>query len=154
MRLFFVGVGSILLWSAFRDVDTVKVVSVEKRIVHDTIPFSAVELKEFISDLGLRCQDIVYAQAVMESGGFDSKIFKSNNNLFGMRLAKSRPTTAKGERNGFAYYDSWQMSVIDYAYFQSAYMRKLKTREAYLKYLGENYASSSSYVEHIKKHLE
>jgi hypothetical protein len=72
MRLFFVGVGSILLWSAFRDVDTVKVVSVEKRVVHDTIPFSAVELKEFISDLGLRCQDIVYAQAVMESGGFDS----------------------------------------------------------------------------------
>jgi uncharacterized FlgJ-related protein len=113
--------------------------------------FDVDALKLYISDLGIKFPKIVYAQAVVESGNFESKIFLENNNLFGMKVAKSRPTTAKGERNGYAYYDSWQMSVIDYALYQSAYARKISTESGYYEHLGSNYAESGNdYIKRLK----
>ncbi len=50
-------------------------------------------------------------QAAHETGGFDSKLFKQNNNAFGMKYAGQY--SAKGEKNGYAYYDSVTDSVQD-----------------------------------------
>lgn len=106
-------------------------------------------LKAFIDQMHLQNKDIVFAQAILESGNFKSFICKSNNNLFGMRLAASRPTTAIAEENNHAVYKDWQNSVIDYAMWQSSYARNL-TKEQYLQLLGEMYAEDPNYVNALK----
>ena len=47
-------------------------------------------LYEQIINYGIKFPDVVLAQAVLESGQFTSKLFKSANNLFGMRIPKKR----------------------------------------------------------------
>ena len=47
---------------------------------------------------------IVYAQGVIESGGFSSQLFKLNNNIFGMRLPMYRKTYAINQAFGFAVF--------------------------------------------------
>lgn len=56
----------------------------------------------------------IYKHARSESGNFKSKVFRENNNAFGMRLAKRRQTTAVGKNRGYAIYDDWYDSVYDY----------------------------------------
>lgn len=51
-------------------------------------------------------------QAAHETNGFTSRILQSNNNLFGMKYAGQ--SIAKGEKNGYAYYDSISGSVADF----------------------------------------
>jgi hypothetical protein len=56
---------------------------------------------------------IVTAQAMVETDDFTSSVFANNNNLFGMRRAKVRETTAIGEKGGYALYRSIKDSIID-----------------------------------------
>lgn len=59
----------------------------------------------------------VTSQSAHETGylgiPFNSPIFKSNNNAFGMKWAGQ--STADGEKNGYAYYTSLERSVNDFA---------------------------------------
>ena len=112
--------------------------------------FSEAKLKEYILELNIKFPHIVIAQSQVETGNYTSKIFKENNNLFGMKEAKQRPTTNKGTENNHAYYDNWKSSVIDYALYQSKYLSKLKTEDEYLQYLSQNYAEDPNYVNKIK----
>jgi len=73
--------------------------------------------------------DIVLAQIRLETGNLHSKLYKTNNNLFGMKYPKGRETTALGERCGHAYYDSVESCVKDYALWQQ------------IKYQGGDYYS-------------
>lgn len=116
-----------------------------------TVPFSKENLKEKLRELNLKFPEIVYAQAVLETGDFKSFVFKENNNLFGMKLAKSRPTTAIGFENNHAEYFSWEMSVVDYALYQAAFLRKIRTEEEYLEFLSNNYAKDGNYISKIRK---
>lgn len=110
--------------------------------------FSFALFKEFVIDSGIKFPDIVIAQAVIESG-FKSTIWQENNNPFGMKVARSRNTTAIGVNRNHAKYKNWQMAVIDYAYFQAVYARKIKSREDYYKFL-EIYAEDQNYTIKIK----
>jgi hypothetical protein len=116
--------------------------------------FSPERLKEYILELNIRFPHIVYAQAQLETCNFTSHIFKVNNNLFGMREAKRRPTTNKGTENGHAYFDNWKESVVDYAFYQAAYLFKLKSEDEYWDYLGQNYAEDPNYVNKLKNIIE
>jgi uncharacterized FlgJ-related protein len=99
-----------------------------------------------ILEQGLEFPDIVFAQAILESGHFNSKVFKENNNLFGMRQASKRLTVSKGKLNGYAIYDSWQESVEDYYLYQEYSFKKRNfTRSEYLSRLNKSYASTSGY---------
>lgn len=60
------------------------------------------------------------AQAAHETSNFTSKIFRENNNLFGMKFPKVRKTTAIGERYGHAIYNSLKESVEDIALYHKA----------------------------------
>ena len=113
--------------------------------------FTPQKLVMYLREVGVKHAEIVYAQAVLETGNFKSKSFRLCNNLFGMKVARSRPTTALGERYGHAYFKDWKMSVIDYAMFQSAYARKIRTKSGYYEYLSRNYASDVEYVNKLKK---
>ena len=103
---------------------------------------------ETIQQLNIQHPDIVYCQYQLESGSGTSQLSISNNNLFGMRCPKLRPTTSVCI-NGWAAYPSWRESVIDYALWQSCYARNLTTEEYYSK-LGRVYATDSNYVNKLK----
>jgi hypothetical protein len=127
-------------------------VEVNKNVcfVDSSMCFSPDNLMRYIKESGIRFPEIVYRQALLESGRFTSNIYTEANNLFGMKVAKQRPTTAIGEFMGHARYKSWMSSVQDYALFQSAYMRDCKTEEDYYKKLGRTYAEDNKYVTLLK----
>lgn len=116
--------------------------------------FSEDKFKTMLIDMNFKFPDIVHAQAILETGTFSSRIFKENNNLFGMKISRLRPTTHKGEHNGHAYYDDWKDSVLDYALYQARYLNNLKTREEYLSYLNRVYAEDTLYVSKLRTIIE
>ena len=116
--------------------------------------FSQDALVKYVYSLNIRFPHIILAQAHLESGKFTSGIFVNNNNLFGMRQARLRPTTNKGSRNGFAKYDHWRDSVMDYILYYAVYMHKFKTEEAYYAYLDRSYANNPHYSKLITKIAE
>lgn len=151
--------GAIITFSIFisattiHKLDNVKFVSQETRaiILKEHNEFSREKLKEYVLELNIRYPHIVLAQAEIETGGFTSKIFKENHNLFGMRQATVRPTTCKGTECGHAYYNTWRESVLDYAMYSASYLKDIHTEKQYLEYLGQNYAEDPNYVSKIKQ---
>mgnify|MGYP006935498200 CR=1 FL=1 len=123
-------------------------------IIKQENEFSPGKLKAYILELNIRFPHIVYAQALLESGEFKSHVFKANHNFFGMKEAKQRPTTNKGTENGHAYFNNWKDCVVDYGFFQAAYLNDLRTEKEYFDYLGQNYAEDPNYVSKLKKIIE
>jgi hypothetical protein len=82
---------------------------------------------------------VVLAQAKWESAHFKSKVFQENNNLFGMKLARQRNTTAVGENRGHAKYDNWQDSVKDYKLWQDSNGMSNLPKEQYISKLSNIY---------------
>jgi uncharacterized FlgJ-related protein len=124
------------------------------KVVKDTEirdSFNTYRLRSYINDLNIRFPYIVYAQARLETGNFRSGLFKQNHNLFGMMRATTRPSTNIGERHGYAVYDNWKTSVVDMAFYQAAYLNRVKTEEQYLAYLKANYGEASDYMKILKQ---
>ncbi len=148
--------GGLIVYKNINDVEYIteetKQIIIKEKLKENE--FSPERLKEYILELNIRFPHIVYAQAQLETGNFTSHIFKVNNNLFGMREAKRRPTTNKGTENGHAYFDNWKESVVDYAFYQAAYLFKLKSEDEYWDYLGQNYAEDPNYVNKLKNIIE
>ena len=146
----------VLLTTSFIPGPTIQKVENVNKIVYsavDDLPFTKANLMIVIKKYGIRFPDIVMAQAELETGHFTSRSFTRHNNLFGMKLAKSRLTVATGERYGHARYDHWTYSVMDYALFQSTFARKIRTCKGYMRYLGRNYASDERYIDKLTKLL-
>lgn len=116
--------------------------------------FSQTALVDLLKKLNVKFPHIVLAQAKIETGNFKSKIFRENHNLFGMKQAVSRSSTAEGTQYNHAYYDNWQWSVMDYALYQSAYLRNVRSEAEYYAMLNASYAEASNYVEVLKSTIE
>ena len=114
------------------------------------------DLYEKLVQYDIEYPDIVFAQAVIETGNFTSGLFKSQNNLFGMKMPGRRETTAIGKnKNGYAKYINVDDSILDYYLFQQFVMRKKKmTRKEYLAYISRNYAADKNYVNKINKKIK
>ena len=115
----------------------------------DSIKFTQDNLVKELKRLNVRFPHIVLAQSILETGYWESRIYQENNNLFGMKQARARATTAKGTQLGHAFYDDWRSSVIDYALYQAAYLNKLRTENKYLTYLDINYAEAKNYDKNL-----
>ena len=113
-------------------------------IIKQDLEFSEQKLWDLLVSMNVRFPHIVIAQARIESGTYTSDIFKENNNMFGMKCATSRATTHKGENRNHAMFSSWQECAIDYAFYQTTYMRKCKTENQYLEALSATYAEAGS----------
>lgn len=111
--------------------------------------FTEENFKDYLYELNIKYPDLVFNQARLETANFTSKVFKENNNLFGMRKSTSRPTTSIEVENGYAYYNNWKESVQDYCMYASKYLSDL-SREQYIDYLQRNYAEDSLYKEKLK----
>lgn len=113
--------------------------------------FSKENLIAYIKQLNIKYPNVVLAQARIESGNFKSKLFKESNNLFGMRIAKGRPTTAQEGRNNYAKYNNWKESVLDYALMQARYYNNCKTESEYLAQIQKNYCEENNYIDLLKQ---
>ena len=111
--------------------------------------FSKENLEKELINLNIKFPDIVLAQAILETNNFKSRIFLENNNLFGMKPAKLRPTTSRDILNGYAYYNNWKESVLDYALYQAAYARSINTEDDYYILL-TTFAEDTSYIKKLK----
>lgn len=125
----------------------------ENKILKDSIDrmhLSDSIYQYLLSFNNLKHKDIVFNQFKIESSNFTSSLFKKNNNLSGMKMPYQRPTTAICDSGGYAYYKNWEMSIIDYALYQTYQIRNSDTSRAnYLKIL-KRYAKDPNYINIIK----
>lgn len=125
-------------------VEQIDIISIEEQIsLEDSV-------KCYMEFLNLKHIDVVFKQARLESAYFTSKIFRENNNCFGMKQAYKRPNLQTGVRNGHATYDSWQDCIVDYALYQ-VWSGKGLNRDEYIKMLGRSYAEDPNYINLISK---
>lgn len=111
---------------------------------------SILNIEELLVKTHMEHPHIVLAQIRLESGNLKSKLATENNNLLGMKYPYQRPTTSSGERNGYAYFDTWQDCIYDYLIWQSRYAKKL-TEEEYYNYLESVYAQDEGYIKKLKQ---
>lgn len=116
--------------------------------------FSEEKLIEKLKELNFKFPHIVLAQAKLETGNFSSKMFNENNNLFGMKQARSRINLAEGTQYGHAFYETWLESVYDYAFYSSTYLSKIKSERDYFTYLSQSYAEDPNYIPRLKQIIE
>lgn len=88
---------------------------------------------------------IVYCQILLESGNFTSNLYKTNNNLLGMKKSNSRPTVRKEVKNNYASYHTWELSVLDFALWADDFKIKNLSEEEYLKLLSRKYSTDIHY---------
>jgi flagellum-specific peptidoglycan hydrolase FlgJ len=123
-------------------------------LVAEMNKFSEDKFVSKLKELNFKFPYIVYAQSLVETGGFTSHIFRENHNLFGMKEAKVRLNLAKGTQYNHAYYDNWEQSVMDYALYASSYLKELNTEDKYFQYLSQNYAEDPNYVSKLRKIIQ
>ena len=112
------------------------------------------DLYQEIVNQGISYPEIVWAQAVLESGHFSSKVFKNNQNIFGMKHPKKRKTLSLGSMDSYAVYLSWRDCVKDYKIYQDEiiFRNKKLSRSSYFNYLDKKYCEAgSSYSKKVKK---
>jgi hypothetical protein len=117
--------------------------------------FSEEALLAYMKKLKIKYPETVLSQSRLETGNFQSDIFKENHNLFGMKLAELRPTSAIGVNRGHAQYRNWKESVIDYALLQSYIIAKLPSvnNEEYRTYIQKFYSTTADYLKRIDRTL-
>lgn len=83
---------------------------------------------------------IITAQAILESGNFQSRLCKDNNNLFGLYNSRTK---------SYFKFDSWISCVFAYKEF---ILNKYKEGEDYYSFIRRiNYASDPSYESKVRK---
>lgn len=101
-------------------------------------------LKKEIAKYDFKYPDLIYRQAIIESG-LTSSLAVNHNNLMGMFHPKKRHTTSKGKsKNGYATYETWQDCVEDRYIYDTLYL-KHHSRDSYLDYLERVYCGFPGY---------
>ena len=147
-----------LIFMSFVSINTMEIQDYERIL---EINVEAEQQKQFTEDklvgklkeLNVKFPYIVLAQAKLESFNYSSRIFMENNNLFGMKEARVRVNTAKGTQYKHAYYNTWQESVLDYAFWAATYGSKCKTEAQYYELLS-GYAEDEGYQTKLKNIIE
>lgn len=149
---------SLTLWYGFEQGKKhVEVVHLENNVTiinKDVEDFTETALIEKIKDLNIKFPYIVLAQAMHETGNYESALFLQNHNLFGMKVASKRAKTSLGERLGHAYYKNWVESLYDYALWQTDNSNNIFTENAYYDLLSKVYAEDPMYLALIKEKVE
>lgn len=99
------------------------------------------EIFEMVDRMPFKHKDIIKAQILIETGHFKDNVFKHNNNLFGMRLARQRLTLATGDNLKHAVFETVEESLYDRLIYEALYLNKFN-RDEYLKFLNRVYAEA------------
>jgi len=98
------------------------------------------QIFEQVDKLPFKYPDLIKQQILLESSHLKSDIALNNNNICGMRQAKSRITTAIGSRKGYAVFSDVSSCLLDRLLYEATYLED-KNREEYLQFLNETYSS-------------
>lgn len=115
----------------------------------------AKQLIDLLMKYGFEAETALYvtAQTILETGNFTSRIYKSNNNLFGMKMPKHRPTTALFEQHKHAFYATAKESVADFLIwltYNYIWQDDLKDFERYkMKFEKIKYSTTADYNERV-----
>lgn len=143
MKLRTILFASLMMLTSFTTINNTESVSITHKLLY-----------EQITEKNIKYPEVVFAQAVLESGHFKAPIFTTKNNLFGMKVPKKRETTAvnKGKK-GYAKYNTWECSVDDYLLWQDFTLKNKNnlTKNQYLSLLGKIYAEDKDYVLTLKR---
>lgn len=125
-------------------VETVPVIEVADTIINEQPKFFSQTpkegLEEALSYYGLKHKDIVYAQAILETGNFKSKVCKENNNLFGLYNSKKKR---------YCKFKHWAESVVAY---KEWIQKKYQPPNNYYTFLENiNYAEEKEYTRLLKE---
>lgn len=97
-------------------------------------------LMEALEYYGVKHPQIVYAQAVLETGHFKSDLCLNDNNLFGLYNSK---------KHRYHTFDHWKDCIIAY---KEMIQYKYKDGDDYLNFLKEiGYAEDSEYICKLKE---
>lgn len=125
---------------------------VEKK--QNVVACTPVTLMVVLKQYDIKNAEIVWYQAMHETGELTSQLFKVNHNLFGMRLPEFRKTTAVGEHWRHARFASWIDAVRDYKLWQlSRHITTELSKADYLQKLAK-YAEDSQYIYKLKKKMK
>lgn len=115
--------------------------------------FSTSLVKTYFEKHHVRFSHIVYAQAVLESDNFKSKLFIKNNNMFGMKVPAQRFTFATNpyDYSNYAKYDSVEDCILDYKAWQMQNAYNITSEEGYFNLLKSIYAEDPTYITKLKK---
>lgn len=100
----------------------------------------------------------VAAQATLESGNFESNIFKENNNFMGMKEPNCRLTTAKGSNRNHAKYDTRTQCMQDYILwlvYNGFTQNTLKDLDKFkVRLVNSGYCPAKDYIQRIERIYE
>lgn len=97
-------------------------------------------LMEALEYYGVKHPNVVYAQAVLETGHFRSKVYRECNNLFGLYNSRTK---------SYYKFDHWSESVVAYLDF---IQYKYKPPNDYYKFLDNiGYAEDPEYINKLKR---
>jgi uncharacterized FlgJ-related protein len=111
----------------------------KKNEVQGKLPFTDKNLAQELKKQGVMYPDVALAQSMLETGYFKSNIFLDNNNLFGMKHPRQRPTLSKGPNRGHASFNNWQDSVKDYKMWQEYNKLSNLSKDQYIAKLNRIY---------------
>ncbi len=117
------------------------------------LSFTEERMVTYAKSIGIKYIDVMVAQSRIETGWYSSMVFIEGANLFGMKLAKQRPTTASGEHRRHARYSNWLRSVQDYKLWQEMVLTKVESKKEYMNYIAKHYAQNPNYLNLIKKQI-
>ncbi len=123
-------------------------------LVNSQNEFTEDKFISMLDEINLPYPHITLAQAKLETGNFTSKIFTENHNSFGQKEAKVRINLARGTQYGHAYYNNWEESILDYAFWYSTYASKCKSEEEFYQLLDKVYAEDELYSKKLKNMVE
>jgi uncharacterized FlgJ-related protein len=115
-----------------------------KKEPKNKVPFTEKNLAQELKRQGVMYPDVALAQSMLETGYFKSNIFLDNNNLFGMKHPRQRPTLSKGPNRGHASFNNWQDSVKDYKMWQDYNKLSNLSKNQYIAKLNRIYCMPPS----------
>jgi uncharacterized FlgJ-related protein len=118
--------------------------------VDDT--FSIVNFKKYLEQIGMPHPHVAYSIAKHESH-FSSNLFRSNNNLFGMRNPKRRPTLSIQKGDGWAKFQHWTHSVDDFMLYMKFTGTYELTESQFLSRIDSKYANRSGYSKTLRRYF-
>lgn len=125
-------------------IETVPVIEVADTIINEQPKFFSQTpkegLEEALSYYSLEHKDIVYAQAVLETEHFKSKVCLNYNNLFGLYDSRNKD---------YYKFNHWTESIVAY---KEWIQKKYQPPNNYYAFLEEiNYAEEKSYTRLLKE---
>lgn len=116
------------------------------------------EIYKALERLGVKYPRVFLAQYILESNYGKSRIYRENNNGWGLKVPKYRETTAVGENLGHAKFESIGDAALDYIKRQDYWIPifernyfKIESEQDYLCFLEKTgYAEDPNYTNKLR----